>query len=203
LPTNAIALGGSGTSRTVTVTPLPDQNGTATITLTVTDGGSASVSTAFDVKVQPVNDPPTLNPIGDLILNQGGGPQVVNLTGISSGASNENQFLVITTSSSNPALVPDPVVNYTNPASTGTLTLVPSTVAGGSVGITVTVNDGGASNNTIVRTFFITINRAPSLSDIPDQVIDEDTSTAALPFSMSDADSSVGSLTLQVASSDT
>ena len=42
---------------------------------------------------------PTLDSISNLTVGVNSGPQLVNLTGISSGAPNENQTLTVTTSS--------------------------------------------------------------------------------------------------------
>ncbi|MDB6032866.1 MAG: Repeat family, partial [Verrucomicrobiales bacterium] len=78
LPVSNILLGGSGTNRTVTLTPLADQNGSATVTLTVSDGAGGTASNSFSVVVSPVNDSPTLDPIGNLSLNQGSLGQVVS-----------------------------------------------------------------------------------------------------------------------------
>src|SRR5262249_48802666 len=55
VPTSAIALGGSGASRTVSVTPAAGQSGSATITLPVPDAGGLS---APDPSVLPVPVPP-------------------------------------------------------------------------------------------------------------------------------------------------
>ena len=46
--------------------------------------------------VNQPNDAPTLDPLLNLTLNENAGAQTVNLSGISSGAANENQTLTIT-----------------------------------------------------------------------------------------------------------
>ena len=97
-----IVLSGSGSSRTVTLSPLSTQFGAATITLTVMDLAGATSGTGFTLTVNPINDPPTLDPIANLLLNENAGQQTVSLTGISSGAPNENQALTVAASSSNP-----------------------------------------------------------------------------------------------------
>src|SRR5206468_2947047 len=107
----------------------------------------------FTVTVNAVNQAPTLNPLSNLTITENAGQQTVNLSGITSGATNENQTLTVTASSSNPGVVPNPAVNYTSPNTTGSLTFTPVANASGSATITVTVNDGQAQNNTITRTF--------------------------------------------------
>ncbi|HYG80434.1 MAG TPA: DUF4214 domain-containing protein, partial [Pyrinomonadaceae bacterium] len=102
--------------------------------------------------------------------------ETITLTGIGAGG-NESQTLQVTAVSSNPAIVPDPVVNYTSPNISGTLTYTPAANANGMVFITVTVNDGGGGTETVSRTFSINItpvNDRPSFTKGPDQVVSED-----------------------------
>ena len=69
------------------------------------------------------NQAPTLNAISDVTINENAAQQTVNLSGISTGATNEVQTLTVTASSSNTGLIPTPTVTYTSPNATGTLTL--------------------------------------------------------------------------------
>src|SRR5208283_612402 len=128
--------------------------------VTVSDGGTSNniVTQNFTVTVNAVNQPPTLNAISNLTLSKNAGLQTVNLSGITSGATNEIQTLTVTAVSSNLTLIPNPTVNYTSPNTNGTLTFTPVTNAVGTAAITVTVNDGGASNNIVTQTFNITLN---------------------------------------------
>ena len=104
-----------------------------------------------------VNQPPTLNAINNLTINENAGLQTVSLSDITSGASTENQTLTVTATSSSTGLIPNPAVNYTSPNSNGTLTFAPTHNANGTAIITVTANDGQIQNNTVVRTFTVTI----------------------------------------------
>ena len=106
------------------------------------------------------NQPPTLDPINNLTVNENAGLQTVNLYGITSGAANENQTLTVTAASGNINLIPNPAVQYTSPNTNGSLTFTPVTDATGSATITVTVNDGGAGNNIVTRTFTVAVNPA-------------------------------------------
>src|SRR5213079_2270283 len=75
---------------TLTFTPVLNAFGTGTVTVIVHDnggtanGGVDSVTNTFSVTVNPINDPPTLNPIGNVTITENAGQQTVNLTGISS-----------------------------------------------------------------------------------------------------------------------
>src|SRR5205814_1758368 len=104
----------------VLFSPTANAFGQATITVTVNDGQPSNniASRTFTVTVSPVNDPPTLDALNNLILDEDAAPQTISLTGISSGAANENQTLTVTASNSNPALVTNLNVTYTSPNST-------------------------------------------------------------------------------------
>ena len=193
-----ISYSSPNTTGTLSFTPLADASGTATITVSVNDGQAQNnvTSRSFTVTVNAVNDAPKLDPLPDAVVIQNAPSQTVNLSGISSGATNENQTLTVTALSSNPGVVPNPAVSYSTPGSTGTLVFTPASNTAGSATITVTVNDGQAQNNTISRTFTVTVNAPPSISSIADQVIAVSTPTAPIAFTVSDADTAPGALVL-------
>lgn len=112
-----------------------------------------SDETSYDV----INPPPALDPIANLSIRENSGGQNINLTGITSGNPGQIQTLTVTAASSNPTLIATPAVNYTNPNTTGTLILAPATNAYGIATITVTVNNGGASNNVVTQKFSIIV----------------------------------------------
>jgi hypothetical protein len=176
------------TTGTLTFTPLPNAFGTSTVSVVVHDnggvgnGGVDSITNTFTIIVNPVNDPPTLDPIANLGINENGGLQTVNLTGISPGPTNEaGQHLTVTATSSNPSLIPDPAVTYTSPNATGTLSFTPVVNQFGSSTITVVVQDDGGTANggidSVTNTFTVTVNlvnHAPTLGPISDVVTNED-----------------------------
>jgi hypothetical protein len=159
IPNPTVNYTNASTTGTLTFTPTVNGNGTATITVTVNDGGASNniISQTFTVTVNAVNNPPTLNAISNLSINENAGLQTVNLSGITSGATNEIQTLKVAATSSNGALISTPSVRYTSPSTTGKLTFTPVANATGTGTITVTVNDGGASNNIVTRTFTVTV----------------------------------------------
>ncbi len=161
VPPANIVFAGSGTNRTIEITPAADQFGTTTITVIVADADGASASEAFIVTVNPVNDPPTLDPLPDLVVPENAAPQVVALTAISSGAPNESQTLSVTALSSATSVIPNPTITYISPNNAGTLTFAPLPNATGIVAITVTVNDGQISNNAFSRTFLVEVSPQP------------------------------------------
>ncbi len=200
VPNNAFTFGGSDSNPTVVVMPAPNQFGTATITLSISDGTN-QVSDTFVLTVNPTNDPPTLGAIGDRTVLQNAGIQSVSLAGISSGAPNENQSLIVAASSGNPALIPNPSVTYTSPEGSGSLSFQPVAGASGNAVITVVVNDGQAQNNLATRTFNVTVTAAPVIAAVPNQVISEDRIGSQINFTVTDADSPLSLVTVGAISS--
>lgn len=145
----------------LTFTPAPNAAGVVNMTVMVDDGGTVSNTLIrnFTITVNILNNPPTLDPLNNVTIAENSGRQTVNLSGISSGATNEIQTLTVTAASSNPGLIPNPTVSYTSANTTGTLAFAPVTNAFGSAQITVTVDDGQPLNNTITRSFTITVNQ--------------------------------------------
>ena len=193
VPSTNIVVAGSLPNFTATLTPRPNAFGLATITILVSNG-TQTASSGFVLTVNPVNDAPTLNSIGNLAILEDAGLQSVALSGIGSGAANENQTLSITAVSSNPSLIPAPAVTYTSPNTTGTLRFTPVSNASGSATITVTVNDGQGVNNLTTRSFNVAIaavNDAPTISGIPNQQTAANNPAVQIPFVIHDVDSSI------------
>jgi hypothetical protein len=171
---------------TLTFAPLLDANGTTLITVKVTDSGNGqhTISKQFIVTVIPVNQLPTLKPIKSFAISENSKKQTVNLSDITSGASNEKQKLTVTAISSNPDLIPNPAINYTSPHSSGTLTFTPATNTVGTATITVTVNDGQTENNTANQTFIVMVNgqtaTTSSVSLLSAQPLDEPPATLTM-----------------------
>ena len=203
IPNPTVTYTSPNATGSISFAPLANGYGSAAITVTVNDGGASNntVSQSFTVTVNPVNQPPTLNSLANLTINENAGLQTVNLSGISSGATNEVQTLTVTASSSNPSLIPNPTVTYTSPNATGSIAFAPVTNGYGSAAITVTVNNGGISNNTVSSSFTVTVYQPPTISAISNRVIAVGTSTPAIPFTVGDAQTPLSSLTLSANSS--
>src|SRR5208282_1539171 len=73
----------------------------------------------------------------------------------------------VTAMSSNPGLIPNPTVNYASPNTTGILTFAPVPNATGNATITVTVNNGAASNNSVTQTFNVVVNPVSQVGSPP------------------------------------
>lgn len=205
IPNPTVSYSSPNPTGSLRFTPVPYAFGVATITVSVNDGGASNnvVTRTFKVTVNSVNQAPTLDALADLVINENAGQQTVNLTGISAGAPNENQTLTVSASSNNKSLIPNPTVSYTSPNATGSIRFTPATGMSGSSVITVTVNDGGASNNVVTRTFTVTVNhvnQAPVISMIPDVTVGVGLAVAPIAFSISDAETAASSLSLSASS---
>jgi hypothetical protein len=174
LPPGALVLSGSGADRSLNITPLANRFGDANVTITVSDGAYQTHAT-FVVRVTPVNDPPSLAALSDPgAILEDAGVQSIELSGIAAGLG-ESQGIQVTATSSNPLLVPDPVVNYTSPSATGSLSYTPIANQSGTAVIMVTVRDDGGTANggidTFTRTFVVNItavNDVPALGEVLD-----------------------------------
>jgi hypothetical protein len=148
---------------------------------------SSEVSYLVPLNVPTANQPPTLNTITNLSINENAGLQTVSLSGITVGDTNGNQTLTVTAVSSNTGLIPNPTVHYTNPGTTGSLTFTPAPNGYGTATITVTVNDNsGASNSNVVQTFTVTVNavnQPPTLNAINSLTINENAGLQTVPLS--------------------
>ncbi len=119
--------------------------------------------------------PPSLNSIGDLIIDEDAGRTNINLVGLSAGITSSNS--TVTATSSNPSLIADPSVTYPASDSVGFLEFTPTPNSFGSATITVTVDNLQPVNNRLVRTFTVTvysINDQPTLATLTNLTLETD-----------------------------
>lgn len=201
VPVTGLILSGTTASRKLTVRPALKRFGTCTIQVSATDG-QETVQRIFQLTVNNLNDIPTLDPIANLVINEDDPTQTISLTGISAGPF-EDQPLTLTAVSNKPLIVPNPTIDYASPGNTATLTFTPLPNASGVATITVRVNDGQASKSDLFKTFRVTvtpINDKPTMTQIEDVTVNEDTPSAPLPFQISDVETLPARLKLSIAS---
>ncbi len=145
-----------------------------TFQFSVIDSNAEESSTAtFTLIVNPVNDPPTINPVPDpTAILEDAGLQTINLSGISAGPG-ETESLTVTAQSSNTSLIPTPVVNYNSGTGTATVTYTPVSNQSGSSTITITVDDGSLNVQETWVVSVTPVNDPPTISAIPNQVTTE------------------------------
>lgn len=154
---------------TLTFAPVANATGTATITVTVDNGGASNnlATRTFTVTVQAPPPPlptPTLDAVTNLVIYQNAGTQTVSLTGISSGITSGYQSIAIWAYVGGDPVISTPVINYTSPNSTGSITFAPVTSATGTATVQVKVNNGV---NNFSQTFTVTVLPAPVVVSQP------------------------------------
>ncbi len=158
IPQPAVSYVSPNSTAAVTFAPAANSYGTCTITVSVYDGGAVSNTTirTFGITVLPANNPPTLDALADVTIDENSGTQTVNLSGITAGAG-DTEPVTVTATSSNPDVIPAPGVSYSSPSTTAVLTFTPAANRYGASRITVTVDDSQATNRLATRTFQVTV----------------------------------------------
>src|SRR5438477_4765801 len=200
VPDSNIIFGGSGSNRTVTVTPTADLFGSATITVSVSDG-SLSASKSFNVVVTNPNGDlaPTISTIADQTMPEDTtkGPIAFTVADLD----NPVAGLTLSASSSNPALVQNSGIVLGGAAANRTITLTPAANQFGAATISIVVSDGVL---TATNQFILTVtpvNDPPTISNISDRSILQDTSAGPINFTVGDLETDAASLTVTGSSS--
>jgi alpha-tubulin suppressor-like RCC1 family protein len=178
----------NGTTALLSFVAAPNANGTSLVSVVVqdtggtTNGGVNKTTNLFTVTVVSVNDAPTLNPIGDVQVLEDSASQIVPLSGISPGPTDETAQVVSITASSGNTNLANVSVAYTNGFPTGGIIVTPVPNAFGTTTVSVVVqDDGGNANggyNAITNTFSLTINPvndAPTLDTITNRLVNANT----------------------------
>src|SRR5882724_7850964 len=202
VPNGNIVFGGSGANRTVKITPAANQTGSSQITISVSDGVNTT-STSFTLTVQaPVNTPPTISAIANQAVNENQATAAIAFTIGDAETSAAN--LTLSGTSLNTALVPNAGIAFAGSGASRTVKITPAANQTGSAQITVLVSDGV---NTTTTSFTLTvqapINTPPTISTIANQTGNENQATAAIPFTIGDAETSAASLTVSATSLNT
>ena len=184
----------------MTVTPAANQNGTATITVTVSDG-QLSTPTSFLLTINAVNDAPTITSIANQATTAGVAVGPLNFTvgDVETAAGS----LGLSGSSNNTVLVPNANIVFGGSGANRTVTVTPVAGQTGTATITVTVSDGQLSTPTSFLLTVNTGNTAPTITAIGSQITNEDTATGAIAFTVGDAQTAAGSLTVSGVSNNT
>jgi hypothetical protein len=149
--------------------------------------------------VTAINDAPILSLIADQSTDEDTS-RPVSLT--VSDVDTASGSLVLNGNSSNSALVSGTNLVFSGTGANRTLTVSPRSNQSGSATITVTVSDGALNAS---DTFVLTVrpvNDTPTISNIPDQTISQNSSTGPIDFTIGDIETTAGSLALSATSSD-
>jgi hypothetical protein len=206
-----ITIGGTGSNRNVTVIANADANtssGPVTITLNV-DDGAANTNTSFDIDITPINDAPTFTTvaIADFSAGTNGNQAVATFI--------QSVIFGPTADESNQALINKTISNVNDP--NGVLSssiilftdlILPLSGQGGTVTFDVQVQDdggnlnGGLDTSDPVSVSFTVLNTLPVISSVSDDSMNEDDISAAIAFTISDAETASNSLVMTALSSD-
>jgi hypothetical protein len=184
-----------------------DETGTILLTYSSATTGSYTSSGSFEIDFEGEHLSSTFTESGSFHFRPS--PEISDIADLSTpelipvtisftmgDALTSPDALIVTSSSSNPTLLPLANITLGGTGPNRTATLQPARNQYGTTTITITVGNGGSSSS---ETFVLTViadNRPPAISDVPSQFVEKNT-TAAIPFIVSDPTSPVDSLTVQ------
>jgi hypothetical protein len=194
------------TTGTLTYRPADNVNGSATVSVILSDDGAdvapntnSSEEQTFFINVNAIDDTPTIESLMNQTIDENTetGPLEVTI----GDAETPPNLLTLTPMSSNTGLVDNTGLVLGGIGSMRSVNVIPKLNEFGMAIITLTVTDeGGNSAATEFQVFVNEVDVAPTISPINDQVINEDTSTGALQFSVADVDTGLGSLMITASS---
>ncbi len=145
------------------------------------------------------NNAPVISPLANLTITEDSSTGALAFTvGDSETAAGS---LMVTGSSSNPALVPTANIGLGGSGANRTVTVIPAAQQSGTAVITLNVSDGAATTSSSFLLTVTTVNDAPVIFPPASLTISEDSSTGALAFTVGDSETAAGSLTLTGSSS--
>ena len=144
------------------------------------------------------NTPPHISELTDRAISEDTGTGLISFTVNDAESPNS---LVVSTTSSDPALVPEGSMIPGGSGTNRTLSVTPALNQSGTAMITVSVSDGQLSaNNSFVLTVN-PVNDAPTIANMADRTIDQNTSTGPIGFTIGDVDTAATNLVLSAGSS--
>lgn len=115
----------------------------------------------------------------------------------------DNEFFTVAATSSNSGLIPSGSIVVTGVGTNRTVTMTPVSGASGSATVTITVDDGRFTATHALTYTVPAQNTPPTITTVANQSIAQNTSTAALAFTVGDAETSASALTVRAVSSNT
>ena len=192
-----ILLTGSDEQRQITLMPVQDAFGETDITITVTNQKASSI-VKFKVSVTPVNDSPIISNLTSISLNEDtpSAPIPFTVTDIET----DDSDLTISIRSSNTQCIPIQNILLSGTGSTRQMIINPMPDQFGIARITLTVSDGQAENQSQLTVTVLEINDIPIISSLPDIIINEDTQSNPISFSVTDIETHAKNLTISATS---
>jgi hypothetical protein len=197
VPSDQVVLGGTGEQRTVTITPSPDRSGEGIIALIVADQTGAIQTVTFKLMVESVGDPPAVvNPVGQVTVREDAEDSVFDLSQVFTDPDLEAggdglSFSIVENSNRD-------LVSTAFSGSTLTLDYAPHQFGTATIVVRATDRTNLFAEDTISLTV-TPVNDEPTVSNMTDQTIDEDTSTS-VSFTVADVETAADALVVTVTS---
>ncbi len=167
------------------------------VEVTAHDGAGGTTTQTLAVTVTDENEGPSITAVADQTLDedQSSGPLTFTIGDSETNASG----LLVTASSSNPAVVGSGGITLSGSGAQRTVTVVPEANQSGSSVVTLTVSDGTLSRDTSFVVNVTSVNDAPTIQPIGDPSTFED-QPGTVSIVIGDVDDPVGSLMLSASS---
>ena len=169
------------------------------ITLTVTDAAGLSTSASVNLYPDCVETPPSISSVANQSTSEDTALGPIGFTVNDAETFPDN--LLVSSSSSNPTLVPNGNITLGGSGANRTVTILPAANQSGTAVITLTVSDGRATASTSFNLNVTPVNDPPSISDIGNQTVAQNTSTGPISFTVGDLETAAGSLVVSGSSS--
>ncbi len=193
-----ITFGATGASTTLFVDPVSNANGNVQIAVTA-DDGEFTRSTSFNLTVNPVNDPPTVQADQSTITTNedNAASTIVSLADVDTGFNN----LILTATSSDVAIVSNAGISFGATGATTGLFINPVANANGNVFITVTVDDGEFTRSTSINLTVNPVNDPPVVSTSNTAITTNEDTPGSTTFQLLDLDTPLSHVILSATSS--
>jgi len=174
----------------------PDAFGESNIIVTAADPEGLTNSKQFTVYVEEVNDKPDISEISDIeILEDTTAKVIFNINDKES----PDDKLQINLNSSNNELIQSENIQISSEDSNKILLINPSKNRFGTAQLTIKITDeGGLSSSQSFTINILPVNDQPQISNIANQVIDEDSISSPISFTITDNETSAYSLNINI-----
>jgi hypothetical protein len=142
IPANRVTVHSQGTNHTLTLHPQPDQFGTATVHLVVIDADGFTNATAFELRVLPLNDPPRVLGLSNVVGALDAAAYVVPFSVYDLDGPGPADSISVTATAANSNLIFGPGITVSGTGSNRVLTLPHVADQSGVAQIQLTISDG-------------------------------------------------------------
>lgn len=185
----------------IRISPPANSAGTTTVTVTAKDSQGHTASDAFSLTIKPINDGPAITNLANQNIDEDStlGPLAFTINDPDSVLNCTTDVLA---ESSNSSLLGNANIKISGVAPNCVLTASPLANQNGSSTIRLTVKDSeGAMAQDDFLLAVTGVNDSPTISNLADQIVDEDVSTASLAITVEDVDSAISCTSSLTASS--